>query len=222
MKKIISFSLWGDDPKYIEGAFRNIELCKKIYPDWVLRFYLHKGLDKKILDKFLTIQHFHPKYLEVIFVDIEANWTSMFWRLFPHRDEDVECFICRDCDSRLNEREASAVQEWMESDKSVHIMRDHPHHGYAMLGGMIGFKKSFFGKIKEAMSLFNPEDKYGTDYVFFHNFLYPLANDDILTHDEFFDKKPFPTKREKDQFVGQVFDEHENTPQEHIDALNSA
>jgi len=34
MKKIISFSLWGDNPVYTQGAIRNAELAKEIYPDW--------------------------------------------------------------------------------------------------------------------------------------------------------------------------------------------
>ena len=34
MKKIISLSLWGDNPVYTQGAIRNAELAKEIYPDW--------------------------------------------------------------------------------------------------------------------------------------------------------------------------------------------
>jgi len=37
MKKIISFSLWGDNPIYTQGAIRNAELAKEVYPDWVCR-----------------------------------------------------------------------------------------------------------------------------------------------------------------------------------------
>ena len=31
--KIISFSLWGQDPKYTIGAIRNAELAREIYQD---------------------------------------------------------------------------------------------------------------------------------------------------------------------------------------------
>ncbi len=34
MNKVISFSLWGDNPKYTIGAIKNAELSKTIYPDW--------------------------------------------------------------------------------------------------------------------------------------------------------------------------------------------
>ena len=43
MKKIISFCLWGNDPKYTVGALRNAELAKTIYPDWKTRFYIEIG-----------------------------------------------------------------------------------------------------------------------------------------------------------------------------------
>ena len=32
-KKIISFSLWGDKPKYVHGAIENLALQKIHYPD---------------------------------------------------------------------------------------------------------------------------------------------------------------------------------------------
>ena len=32
-KKIISFSLWGDRPKYVQGALENLALQKIHYPD---------------------------------------------------------------------------------------------------------------------------------------------------------------------------------------------
>jgi hypothetical protein len=41
-------------------------------------------------------------------------------------------------------------------------------------------------------------------------------------HDEFFCKKPFPTKRKNLEFVGQVFDENEITVKEHQDVLKDA
>ena len=41
MKKVISYSLWGSDPKYTIGAIRNAEIASSIYPDWVCRFYVN-------------------------------------------------------------------------------------------------------------------------------------------------------------------------------------
>lgn len=213
--KIIAFSLWGNNPKYCIGAIKNSELAKKIYPDWKCRFYIHSNVHTDILNEL------ENNNAEIVIVETnDSDWKGMFWRFFPAYDENVDIFICRDSDSRLNEREAAAVLEWEKSDKNVHIMRDHPYHGYYMLGGMIGFKKASFNILKDCLSKFSPQNKYGSDYEFFHNVLYPTIKEDTVTHDEFFEKKSFPTVRKKDQFVGQVFDENDLTVAEHIEALN--
>ena len=39
MKKIISFSLWGNSPKYLIGALKNADLAKEFYRDWECHFY---------------------------------------------------------------------------------------------------------------------------------------------------------------------------------------
>ncbi len=52
----------------------------------------------------------------------------------------VDTFFSRDLDSRINHREVAAVREFLSSDKSVHVMRDHPAHVAYMMGGMWGAK----------------------------------------------------------------------------------
>ena len=49
-------------------------------------------------------------------------------------------YISRDLDSRFSDREQAAVEEWLNSSKKFHIMRDHPRHRPAMLGGTWGCK----------------------------------------------------------------------------------
>ena len=48
MKKIISFSLWGNNKGYYDGAVKNILLAQKIYPDWICRFYCANDAKKNI------------------------------------------------------------------------------------------------------------------------------------------------------------------------------
>jgi hypothetical protein len=98
-------------------------------------------------------------------------------------------------------------------------MRDHPYHGFLMLGGMIGFKKPVFPKLIACLNSCQPSDRYGTDYEFFHDKLYPLILGDAFVHDEFFEKKPFPTKRVDREFVGEVFNEFDEPVEEHRAAL---
>ena len=50
-RKIIAFSLWGNDPCYFYGALRNAELCAEVYPGWVCRFYCDRSLPVNILNR---------------------------------------------------------------------------------------------------------------------------------------------------------------------------
>ena len=214
MKKIISFALWGNNPKYTIGAIKNAKLARKFYPDWIARFYIHKDVDSKIVDEIKSIEN-----TEISIINEVPDWKCMFWRFLPVFDSDTEIFICRDCDSRLNDREVAAVNEWLASDKFVHIMRDHPWHRFVMLGGMIGFKKHSFGALINSLLSFKPTNEYGTDYVFFDNLLYPQVKNISFVHDVFFEKKPFPTERKNFEFVGEVYDENDQRNQEHLNII---
>ena len=51
----------------------------------------------------------------------------------------VDVFVSRDLDSRINAREAAAINEWRKhSNYSIHSMRDHPGHGVGLVGASWG------------------------------------------------------------------------------------
>jgi hypothetical protein len=78
--------------------------------------------------------------------------AGMFYRFLVADDTSVDRYIIRDVDSRLNARDRSnwlsimlagssvclilllfvmvrlAVEEWIQSKKSIHILRDHINH----------------------------------------------------------------------------------------------
>jgi hypothetical protein len=205
MKKLISFSLWGNNPVYTQGAIRNAELAKEIYPDWVCRYYIGRSTQSDIVEKLRQFDN-----TEVIEMDNDGDWTGMFWRFYPAGEEDVDVVIVRDCDSRLNNREKEAVNEWLNSDKGFHIMRDHPWHNTAILGGMWGSKKGVTPNIKNQIQEYVKGNFWQVDQNFLRDIIFPIVKDNSIVHDEFFDKKPFPSNREKDRFVGQAFNENDD------------
>ena len=48
-KKIISFSVYGSDPKYVNAILENIKLQPEIYPEWICRIYLDETISKNII-----------------------------------------------------------------------------------------------------------------------------------------------------------------------------
>jgi len=204
MKKIISFSLWGENTKYTIGALRNAELANDIYPDWVCRFYIGKSVPNDIIDELNKM-----KNTEVIFMDEQGDWTGMFWRFYACEDSDV--MISRDTDSRLSMREKYAVDEWLNSDKDFHIMRDHPYHRTEILGGMWGCRNGILKNIKSLINEYVKGNFWQVDQNFLKEKIYPIIKNNSLIHDSFLSfekqKKQFPTERINKEFVGDVFDE---------------
>jgi hypothetical protein len=217
MKKVISFSLWGDSPKYTVGAIKNAELAIKYYTDWKFKYYVGSSVPNQIvyyLETFSNTEIVHKKDL--------GDWSSMFWRFETCYNDDSDLVIFRDTDSRISRREEIAVNEWIESDKNFHIMRDHPYHNFPILGGMWGMKKNNKYNLQLMLEDFvknYAQNRYGTDYAFLGNILYPIIKEDCLVHDPIFENKPFPLTRNELEFIGQVFDENNNTVKEHLDAL---
>ena len=228
MKKIVSYSLWCQDKPmdgykyqthnmYINGAIKNLEIHKKknIYKDWVFRYYINNTVPIEIQNKL--------KSLGAELVDMSGSKVpGMFWRFLPFDDQSVSIFIVRDTDSRINFREEKAVNEWVGSNKLLHVMRDHPHHFYKILGGMWGYKnyqKKF--PINKLMEKFLKKRKYQfkrMDDMKFLDLIYDKLNGNSIEHDQFFKYKysqPFPDDSYKNDyyhFVGEIFDEHDNNP----------
>jgi len=229
MKKIISFSLWCQDKQlcknkinenknmYLNGMIRNLEIHneKNLYKDWTIRCYLNDTVSEELQNKL--------KDLGAELVDMTGSKIpGMFWRFLPFNDLDVDIFIVRDVDSRINLRENRAVNEWLESDKLLHVMRDHPHHYYKILGGMWGYKNHLMRlDVVKPMIQFLQARNYAfkrMDDMKFLDLVYNHLYGKSMEHDEFFDyefSQPFPDNSYQNDyyhFVGEIFDEHNNNP----------
>jgi hypothetical protein len=198
MKKIISFSLWGENPKYTIGALKNADLAIELYPDWICRFYIGQSTPKNIIDKLEKKQN-----TEIIRMEEDGEWNSMFWRFFPISEDETEIMISRDCDSRLSLREKLCVDEFLKSDKMFHSMNDHPYHG-GIMGGMWGAKNGILKEIRCLIQEWPKTNKWQTDQSFLNTIIGPIVSDTILIHDAC-NLKNFPISRENYHFVGEIY-----------------
>lgn len=78
----------------------------------------------------------------------------------PHQ---VDRWIVRDSDSRLNPRERFAVEEWIQSGKAVHTIRDHPNHERPLNGGLWGGTKGAVSGMNNLIKQFSNKQSYGGD-----------------------------------------------------------
>lgn len=187
-KKVISFSLWGNNPLYTVGAIKNADLAPQIYPGWICRFYTDATVPSEVIKNLAR-----RDYVEIVSMKKSSDdFSGSFWRFLAINDPEVEITIIRDADYRLNWREKAAVDEWLASGLPFHIMRDRPWHKDEIMAGMWGVK----GNIEIKVAIANYLKKHskelvkGIDKKFLAEVIYPLAKYQSLVHDEFFAGKP--------------------------------
>lgn len=210
-KKIISFSLYGGDPLYTIGAIKNAKLAKIYFPEWIVVVFYDYSVNDDILTQLKDLN------VELINVDWSQG-LGRFWRFIP-ASENVEYFISRDTDSRLFERDRVAVNEWIESGKQFHIIREHPiGHHWEMNAGMWGCKGNSVNDIQSEIVNYSKNFGKFTDQYFLTDIIYPIAVKDSLVHDEFCNypnenKTNIKRDRSLDDFsiIGEVFN-HEDIP----------
>lgn len=207
--KVVSFSLWGNNPMYMKGAIENIKLAKIYYPEWVCRFHLDNTASESNIDILRDMD------TEVIRIgQSKGPYHGMFWRFYPSDDPYVEAFISRDCDSRISPREVAAVDEWIKSDKDFHTMHDHFYHrSVPVLGGMWGAKRGCISRMQEEILAWGNYTRKGIDQDFLRDRIWPLVKAKSMNHssinNRWGESIPFPPHDKTFvEYVGQAFDEN--------------
>jgi hypothetical protein len=179
--KIIAFSLYGNDPRYIENIVQTLASYNEWLPDWQHRLYVGSDVNNK------TIQLLLDNRCEVIVMKrsgIDARYMN--WRFLAMEDKVKEAIIIRDVDSFCTYREKLMVDEWLRSDKKFHIIRDHVNHTGRIMGGLWGIKKGLIDiNIKKETKKLLMINQYGMDMAFLNKVIYPLVKHDAIVHDSF-------------------------------------
>ncbi len=199
--RLISFSLWGDSPRYCVGAIRNAEIAAELYPAWTCRFYLGSSVPGSTRATLGSLPN-----TEIVELTEPGDWRATFWRFRP-AFENRTIVLVRDTDSRVNPRERAAVEHWLASDFDFHIMRDHPFHDVPILAGMWGARNGVLRGLRSRFEAYNPGDYWQNDQDYLRSEVFPYVKDRSLVHDEFTAKRPFPVRRRGLEFVGEPFDE---------------
>jgi len=214
MLKVISFSLYGDNPKYTIGAVRNAQLKDIYFKEWEMWVYHNDSVPKIILDELAAL------HVRLINTQEDCGYLGSLWRFLAIDEPDVEYFISRDCDSRISLRDEVAVCEWINSGKKFHIIRDHPvGHRWLINAGMWGATgKSIpdFFKLMKSYILENnnnnTDDCFTMDQCFLGDVIYRFAVSSLFLHDEFFNYEGIGTNIKRDRrvdefaFIGEVLD----------------
>ena len=192
-KHVISFSLWGDGHRYLKGALRNAQVASDIYPGWVVRFYCDDSVPRivrrKLMDYGCEVA-MRPRP--------ESFFDGLLWRFEVVNDPGVDRFLIRDCDSVLNVKERVAVDEWLQSDKWFHVMRDFASHTEVILAGMWGGVSGVLPTVPEIRKQFKPSlaPTRTFDQILLRECAWPVVRQSVMIHDSVYtgtlESLPFP------------------------------
>lgn len=234
--KAISYSLWGDSAVYLIGIVRNAEYIAQNLPDWEMVVWY----DSNILIKYektlarlreLGAQcYFRPERI----MNSSITEYGTFWRFRTIDLKKYSHIIFRDADSRLSPREMAAVEEWIQSEKTLHVIRDHPYHSQpypikkpGILGGLWGLRPAGT-KVNMGVMIANYYESrkfkpsgYGSDAELLVVFL-DFFKDSLMIHDEVGGTgQPFPLPRDGFSFCGERIDEDERPSHNDRNALKN-
>ncbi len=185
--KAFCFCIYGAIPKYTLGLLENLKIVQTNYNDFDVIIYYSSDVPSSIL---LQYQLFPNTRL----IENKNKEIPMMDRLFAFDDfKNIYDYVfVRDADSRITIRDMYTINQFIESKKCFHIVRDHFYHKRRIMGGACGI---FLPKFKQSIQkLFETflETKaknnvyslpvYGTDEEFLETILYPIIKDDCLIH----------------------------------------
>lgn len=143
LKKVISFSLYGNKPCYQAGAILNVIEARRLLPDWICRFYTTDNEGVTNLLKYLGAEVVDMNQE----IDPKIRKAYRLWRFLAVDDPSVKAVLSRDSDSVVSEREVVCIDRWLNDPEGVDwtwlIIRDHPAHTCVpVLAGMWGYVRT--------------------------------------------------------------------------------
>ena len=239
-RKVISFSYYKKgvpdryDRNFFKGIEKNLFAIKKNYGQgWSMRLYFElQRISTTERKKLCQMACMYPEEFNLCDIDNIPRFGNlshifpMNWRFLTMLDPQVDIALSRDLDSTAIQREMDAVNEFLNSSKLVHVMRDHPYHNVPILGGMWGIKltpdmrfnmEQAFTDMFGSDIFYKNRDLRGPDQDLLGKYIWPWAKYFVMGHDSYFCKsyansRPFPTKRKNEScnFVGCIGELSEN------------
>jgi hypothetical protein len=216
---IFSFSLFGTQALYNRGMIENAKILATRFPDARVQIYIAEDVPANTAWTLSTIP-------TVRLVPVKNKGIqNIFDRFLAIDDPDCSIMFVRDADSRVHERDIACIEDFIRSDKLLHIIRDHAWHGGTpILAGMWGIRRSalkgpmaakihrWLNRSKMPFHIYRgPPIKMPKqcDQQFLRDVIYPLLKGVALIHDrigKFEDevRTPFRVPIQDRLFCGQV------------------
>ena len=210
MAIIFSFCLYGDNPKYTRGMVINVQQIKERFPSAIVQIYVAADVPLEINSELKSYSN-----VRIVNTERRPGIGGMFDRFKAIDMEDCDIMFVRDADSRIHERDAACIEDFISAkDKKLHIIRDHYHHKDRIMGGAWGLRRGALpcsmAHAIETWSRTHSTTHYIADQEFLRSYIYPNLWKEALIHDRYGYYKmqeqlvPFRVPIVNNLFVGQV------------------
>lgn len=176
--KVISYSIWGNKPKYLAGLLNNYKMWEENFSDMELWIYHDSSIPSNYLDRMPKARHIKK--------EDSIDTSGTFWR-FTAIDEADEVWV-RDADAILKVRNRILADLWYTTGKSFANFREHPFprnvpydrlliraSTFNIMGCMNGQMQQFIDEYAAS----NNTTIYGCDEFFLGRVIYPHFENDM-------------------------------------------
>ncbi len=220
-RNIIVFTLPTSDEYLVKGAVQNATFARAIYPGWRCRFYVASDFPADKQKRLLATG------AQIVQVSGRGRLKEpQLWGLHVLGDKKVQYFLMRDVRALLNVRERVAVDDWLDSGRWFHVMRDHYSHTELMMPGMWGGVNGALPPVLKLLNGFAPELMTSGSVLsaLLADRVWPTIRDSVCIHDRHHKAmraRQFPRLGDlpPGQFVGQL--RHVEIPEEAVPASNT-
>jgi len=180
-RNIISFSLWGQNARYLRGAVRNALLAHDLYPSWTCRFYLDESVPEEV-----TVLLRELQAQIVVMPRPKSPFEGLGWRFQIWDDQEVDFCLIRDCDAVFSAFETIAVNAWLRSALWFHIMRASYTHTELVLAGLWGGATGMLNNLHAGyVRNLNNTKTPTADQEYLREHAWPVIKQSALIHDRF-------------------------------------
>lgn len=210
-KIVFSFCIFGSVRKYTEGVIVNAKMIAARFPTARTQVYVSDDVPADIVSQLAAMPT-----VRIVSVPRLRGRQNTLDRFLAIDDADCDVMFSRDADSRVNERDAVCVEEFLASSSLFHIIRDHKNHNLPIMAGMWGLRKAAItGSMRstvESWKLRHDYSRYGGDQDFLRDIIYPIVSSCAMIHDpahHFIGEKtvhPIRSPIVNNGFIGNVYD----------------
>ena len=147
-KYIISYCLFGDNPRYFDALISNVRFVCSNYDDlFSIMVFIEESVPSNWIDELqesgAIVRSYDKRSLN--------SFPKTLYRIQPIiESQGLGCFL-RDADSYLSVDEMDSMIRFIESDYSYHIVRDHPNHLAPIMAGLFGIKRRGYNLFSSAL-----------------------------------------------------------------------